>query len=115
MKKEEKIKNINEYKKRKQNRYRRRKIKKIIKPICIAAPIASIIILNLCGNAIVSNYKYKINSLKNDLRKEEIVLDGLKIKQLENSTYSNIEKNAKEKLNMSYPNENQKRYIDLNS
>ncbi|WMT81634.1 Cell division protein FtsL [Terrisporobacter mayombei] len=109
----ERVKNINEYKKRKKNRYRRRKIKRVVKPILCAFPVVSIIIINLCGNAIVSNYKYEINKLKKQLRKEEIVLDGLKMEQLENSSITNIEENAKEKLNMDYPNESQMRYIDL--
>ncbi|WWD84597.1 Cell division protein FtsL [Terrisporobacter glycolicus ATCC 14880 = DSM 1288] len=111
--KKERVKNINEYRKRKKNRYRKRKIKRVIKPILFAFPVVSIIIINLCGNAIVSNYKYEINTLKKQLRKEEIVLDGLKMDSLENSSITNIEKNAKEKLNMNYPNESQMRYIDL--
>ncbi|MCC3867375.1 hypothetical protein [Terrisporobacter mayombei] len=113
MNSKERVKNINEYKKRKKNRYRRRKIKRVVKPILCAFPVVSIIIINLCGNAIVSNYKYEINKLKKQLRKEEIVLDGLKMEQLENSSITNIEENAKEKLNMDYPNESQMRYIDL--
>lgn len=72
-----------------------------------------IIIINLCGNAIVSNYKYEINALKKQLRKEEIALDGLKMEQIKSSSITNIEENAKEKLNMDYPNESQMRYIDL--
>ena len=113
MNKKERVKNINEYKKRKKNRYRKRKIKRVVKPILFAFPVVSIIIINLCGNAIVSNYKYEINKMKKQLRKEEIVLDGLKMEQLENSSITNIEENAKEKLNMDYPNESQMRYIDL--
>lgn len=111
--KKERVKNINEYKRRKKNRYRKRKIKKVIKPILFAFPVVSIIIINLCGNAIISNYKYEINSLKKQLRKEEIALDQLKMEQLKNSSITNIEENAKEKLNMDYPNESQMRYIDL--
>lgn len=111
--KKERVKNINEYKKRKKNRYRKRKIKRVVKPILLAFPVLLIIIINLCGNAIVSNYKYEINTLKKQLRKEEIVLDGLKMEQIKNSSITNIEENAKEKLNMDYPNESQMRYIDL--
>ena len=50
-----------------------------------------------------------------ELRKEEIVLDEMKIKILNDSNVTNIEENAKEKLNMDYPKDNQIRYIDLNN
>lgn len=111
--KKKNVKNINEYKKRKENRYRKRKLKRMVKPILFAFPVVSIIIINLCGNAIVSSYKYEVNTLKKQLRKEEITLDGLKMEQLKNSSITNIEESAKEKLNMDYPNESQMRYIDL--
>ena len=94
MKNKARVKNINEYKKRKKNRYRKRKIKRLAKPILFSIPIFVIIIINLSGNAIMSNYKYEINTLKKEL---------------------NIEENAKEKLNMDYPKDNQIRYIDLNN
>ena len=110
----DRVKNINEYKKKKKNRYKKRKIKKIAKPILLALPIIAIIIINLCGNAIVSNYKYEINTLEKKLRKEEIKLDELKMEKLKNSSITNIEENAKEDLNMNYPNESQIRYIDIN-
>lgn len=113
MDKNERVKKINEYKKRKKNRYRKRKIKRILKPILFIFPVIAIIIINLCGNAIVSNYKYKINTLKKELRKEEIALDGLKMEQLKNSSITSIEENAREELDMDYPNQSQMRYIDL--
>ena len=108
------VKNMNEYKQRKKNRYKRRKIKRVTKLILLVFPIISIIIINLCGNAIVSNYKYEINTLEKKLRKEEIKLDELKMEQLKNSSITNIEENAKEELNMDYPNKSQMRYVDLN-
>ena len=113
--KKKRVKNINEYKKRKKNRYRKRKIKRLIKPILFSLSILVIIIINLCGNAIVSNYKYEINTLEQQLRKEEIALDQLKVETLQNKSITNIEENAKEKLNMDYPNESQIRYIDFNN
>ena len=106
MKNKERVKNINEYKKRKKNRYRKRKIKRLAKPILFSIPIFVIIIINLSGNAIMSNYKYEINTLKKELRKEEIALDEMKIKILNDSNVTNIEENAKEKLNMDYPKDN---------
>ena len=69
MKNKARVKNINEYKKRKKNRYRKRKIKRLAKPILFSIPIFVIIIINLSGNAIMSNYKYEINTLKKELRK----------------------------------------------
>ena len=115
MKNKARVKNINEYKKIKKNRYRKRKIKRLAKPILFSIPIFVIIIINLSGNAIMSNYKYEINTLKKELRKEEIALDEMKIKILNDSNVTNIEENAKEKLNMDYPKDNQIRYIDLNN
>ena len=111
----QRVKNINEYKKRKKNRYRKRKIKRLIKPILFSLSILVIILINLCGNAIVSNYKYEINTLEQQLRKEEIALDQLKVETLQNKSITNIEENAKEKLNMDYPSESQIRYIDFNN
>lgn len=114
MKKKENIRDINEYKKRKKNRNKKRLNKKI-KVILLSLLCLSIIIINLCGNAIVSNLKYKIDSKERELRKEEIILDQLKMYQLKNDSMTNIEKEAREKLNMNYPEENQIRHIDMES
>ncbi len=113
MKKKNKVENIREYKRRKKNRNRKRKIKKILRPILLIVPILVILIINLCGNAIVSNYKYEINNLKKSLRKEEIVLDGLKMEQLKYDNITNIEQSAKDELDMNYPTKSQIRYIDM--
>lgn len=112
MNKKQRVKNIDEYKKRKKNRYKKRKIKRIIKRILITFTIVAVIIINLCGNAVVTNYKYKLNALEKELRKEEIALDQLKMENLQNSSITNVEQKAKDKLNMDYPNKNQMRYID---
>ena len=112
MNKKQRVKNIDEYKKRKKNRYKKRKIKRIIKRILITFTIVAVIIINLCGNAVVTNYKYKLNALEKELRKEEIALDQLKMENLQNSSITNVEQKAKDKLNMEYPNKNQTRYID---
>lgn len=112
MNKKQRVKNIDEYKKRKKNRYKKRKIKRIIKRILITFSIVAVIIINLCGNAVVTNYKYKLNALEKELRKEEIALDQLKMENLQNSSITNVEQKAKDKLNMDYPNKNQMRYID---
>ena len=112
MNKKQRVKNIDEYKKRKKNRYKKRKIKRIIKRILITFTIVAVIIINLCGDAVVTNYKYKLNALEKELRKEEIALDQLKMENLQNSSITNVEQKAKDKLNMDYPNKNQTRYID---
>lgn len=112
MNKKQRVKNIDEYKKRKKNRYKKRKIKRIIKRILITFTIVAVIIINLCGNAVVTNYKYKLNALEKELRKEEIALDQVKMENLQNSSITNVEQKAKDKLNMDYPNKNQTRYID---
>ena len=112
MNKKQRVKNIDEYKKRKKNRYKKRKIKRIIKRILIKFAIVAVIIINLCGNAVVTNYKYKLNALEKELRKEEIALDQVKMENLQNSSITNVEQKAKDKLNMDYPNKNQMRYID---
>ena len=112
MNKKQRVKNIDEYKKRKKNRYKKRKIKRIIKRILITFTIVAVIIINICGNAVVTNYKYKLNALEKELRKEEIALDQVKMENLQNSSITNVEQKAKDKLNMDYPNKNQMRYID---
>ena len=112
MNKKQRVKNIDEYKKRKKNRYKKRKIKRIIKRILITFAIVAVIIINLCGNAVVTNYKYKLNALEKELRKEEIALDQVKMENLQNSSITNVEQKAKDKLDMDYPNKNQTRYID---
>ena len=114
MNKNERVKSINEYKKRKRNRHRKRKIKKILKPILLSLSILVIMITHLCGNAIVSEYKYEINNLKKELRKEEIELDILKMESLKYSSITNIEEDAREELGMNYPEESQIRYLDIN-
>ena len=97
MNKKQRVKNIDEYKKRKKNRYKKRKIKRIIKRILITFTIVAVIIINLCGNAVVTNYKYKLNALEKELRKEEIALDQLKMENLQNSSITNVEQKAKDK------------------
>ena len=83
MNKKQRVKNIDEYKKRKKNRYKKRKIKRIIKRILITFTIVAVIIINLCGNAVVTNYKYKLNALEKELRQEEIALDQVKMENLQ--------------------------------
>ena len=59
--------------------------------------------------------KRKIKRLAKPILFSIPILDEMKIKILNDSNVTNIEENAKEKLNMDYPKDNQIRYIDLNN
>lgn len=116
--KNDKVKNINEYKKEKKNKHKKRqgrKIKKVILRFGLFLVCLLIIIVNICGYSVVGNLKYDIYYLKKELRQEEIKLDGLKAKVDTNSSIREIEERAKEELNMDYPKENQIRYIEVDS
>lgn len=116
--KNEKVKNINEYKKEKKNKHKKRqgkKVKKIILRFGLFLVCFFIIIVNLCGYSVIGNLKYDIYYLKEELRDEEIKLEGLKANVDTKNSIIEIEKKAKEELNMDYPNENQIRYIEVES
>ncbi|HSQ88063.1 hypothetical protein [Romboutsia sp.] len=116
MKKNNKIKNINEYKKEKKNKHknkRRMKFKKRISIFLISISTLGFMIWNIGGYVIVSDLKYEIHYLKQELRKEEIRLGELKAKIDTSTTIQEIEKRAKEELNMDYPEKNQIRYIEV--
>ena len=117
MKKDNKIKDINEYKKRKKNKNKKRKRKfklKKFQVILIFACTTSIIIGNLCGYAKVSELKYDIYYLQKDLNSKQIIIEQLNAKIYSNTSIDEIEKIAKEKLNMDYPSESQIEYITVN-
>ena len=114
--KNNKVKNINEYKKDKRNKNKKRqgrKIKKVIFKFGLFLSCFLIIIANLCGYAIIGNLKYDIHYLKKELREEEIRLEELRAKVDTNTSIREIEKRAKEELNMDYPKKNQIRYIEV--
>ncbi|MEF9991666.1 MAG: hypothetical protein RRZ84_06270 [Romboutsia sp.] len=116
MKKNENIKDINEYKKAKKNKYRRRENKKTIKkPIMFLIFIGtlSILIGNIYGYSIVSDLKYDIHYLKNDLKKKEIALEQLQAEAITDKSVQEVEKKAKDELNMDYPKNNQIKYIEV--
>lgn len=114
MKKNNKIKDINEYKKLRKNKNKRGKkiIKKSVK-FFIFISIFGIIISNICGYAILSKLKYEIGDLESELRKKYIALEELKTSKDTQTSTQNIELEAKEKLDMDYPKENQIRYIEV--
>lgn len=115
MKKNNKIKDINEYKKNKKNKHKSRVKQKIKKHMIIAFAIVSclgIIIGNICGYVTVADMKYSIHYLKKDLRQEEITLEELKAKVDTETSIQEIENNAREELNMDYPKQGQIKYIN---
>ncbi|MEG1311054.1 MAG: hypothetical protein RR942_06730 [Romboutsia sp.] len=114
MKKNNKIKDMNEYKKTKQNKHKsKRKIKKSIFIIMIVVLSFTVMLGNICGYVIISDLKYDIHYLKKDLREIEIEKGELKAKVDTNTSIQEIEKKAKEQLNMDYPKKNQIKYIDV--
>ncbi|MGL5329759.1 MAG: hypothetical protein ACRDD7_10845 [Peptostreptococcaceae bacterium] len=114
--KKNKIRDINEYKKNKKNKHKKGKKKKPIKKSKVLLTyivIASVMILNLCGYAKISELKYDIHYLKKDLRSKEVVIEQLNAEVYSNTSIEEIEKQAKEKLNMDYPKDSQIEYITL--
>lgn len=116
MKKNNKIEDINEYKKKKRNKNKNRKKRIAFKKsrvILVFICAAGTVIGNLCGYAIVSQLKYDIYYLKKDLRAKEIVIEQLNSRIYSNYSIEEIEKMAKEKINMDYPKESQIEYITV--
>lgn len=116
MKKNNKIKDINEYKKNKKNKYKSKykfKIKKIIFASTFVVLVLLVILGNIYGYAVISELKYDIHYLKKELRQVEISRDELKTEVDTNTSIQEIEKKAKEQLNMDYPKKDQIKYIDV--
>ncbi len=96
MKKNNKIEDINEYKKKKKNKNKNRKKRIAFKKSRVTIGficVASAVIGNLCGYSIVSQLKYDIYYLKKDLRAKEIVIE-----QLNSRIYSNYSMRLKKWL-----------------
>lgn len=120
MNKNSKVKDMNEYKNKKKNKYKkkpRKKIKKVIKKNILiftgAIGVLSIFIVNICGYAIISELKYEIGDLKKEKRKAEIRLEEARADFDTKTSIHEIEKRAREELNMDYPKKNQVRYIHV--
>ena len=112
----DKVQNINEYKKDKANKHKQRqgkRLKKIALRFAMFLICFCVIVVNICGYAVVGNLKYDIYYLKKDLKEEEIRLEELKAKVGTNTSIREIEERAKEELNMDYPKKNQIRYIEV--
>ena len=118
MNKNNRVRNINEYKKEKKNKHKKKQVKKIKKSIIRFALFLFcflIIIVNICGHSIIGNLKYDIYYLRKELREEEIRLNELKANIDTNTSIREIEIRVKEKLNMDYPKQHQIRYIEIES
>lgn len=116
MKKNHKIKDINEYKKKKKNKHKKKVKSSFIKKCTVllfGVCALFIVVLNICGNAVMSNLKYEIGSLEKELKKEEIRLEQIKASVDFNTSIQEIETRAKEELNMDYPKNSQIRYISV--
>ncbi|MBS5786579.1 MAG: hypothetical protein KIC98_01615 [Clostridioides difficile] len=116
MNRSSKVRDIDEYKSKNKNNYKKRKgnkpRRKLPKFLIFVASFV-IIILNLCGYAKISEMKYDIHYLEQDLRKKEITLDELETEHKKDKSITEVENNAKETLNMDYPKKEQIEYINL--
>lgn len=114
LEKNNKIKDIHEYKKRNKNNYKNRgKKKNKVIILFLSMSVLGICIGSIYGYSIVSQLKYDINYLKKDLNTKEILLEQLKVEVDNNTSIQEIEKKAKEDLNMDYPKEGQIEYIKI--
>lgn len=114
MEKNNKIKDIREYKKEKKNTYksRRRKSKKFIF-FFVAIAILGVCVGNIYGYSVVSQLKYDIYYLKKDLNKKEILLNQLQVENNNSTSINEIENKVREELNMDYPEDEQIEYINI--
>lgn len=118
MKKNNEIQDINEYRRTNKNNYKNRKGKKLKKKILVffsSIVLLGVMIVNICGYSIISQMKYDIYYLKKELRDKQISLEGLKSEIGTNTSIKEIEKKAKEKLNMDYPKKDQIEYIEVDN
>lgn len=114
MEKNNKIKDIREYKKENKNNYkkRRRKNKKFIF-FFAAITILGVCVGNIYGYSVVSQLKYDIYYLKKDLNKKEILLNQLQVENNNSTSINEIENKVREELNMDYPKDEQIEYIRI--
>lgn len=105
------IKHFKEYKRKKKNRNKRG----IVKRILITLFIFIVVIGNLSIHQESSELKYKIYYLQEDLQKKQAKLEDLSLERENNTNLKAIEKKAIEKLDMQYPKDSQKVYIDIHN
>ncbi len=112
------VSDINEYKKKKKNNNIKRKRKKFLKKflrVFLFVFIFGMIIGNISGQALISKLNYEVYYLKKDLREREIRLDELKEDVYTDASLKEIEKKAREELQMDYPKKEQIRYIQVDN
>ncbi|WP_099187925.1 cell division protein FtsL [Tepidibacter mesophilus] len=108
LKKKSQLNNINKFK----NKKSKNKRKNLISVVFVAI-ILSIVITFMYRYSIISNLRYDIHSLDTELKNKKNEKKQLDLKLDELSRSGFIEKEAKEKLNMNYPNEEQTVYINI--
>lgn len=116
MKRKNKIKDINEYRGKKKNIYKRR-IKKEFK-IGFVKVVAGLSIFCAVFGCMyvyseVAKLKYEIGDLESELHKKTIEKENLQVDVNLLSRSRDIEKKASEELGMDYPKKNQIKYIEV--
>lgn len=114
MEKNNKIKDIREYKKENKNKNKRRRCtnKKLVF-FFTAILMLGVCICNIYGYSVVSELKYDIHYLNKDLNKKEILLNQLEVENNNSTSIDEIENKVKEELNMDYPKDEQVEYIKI--
>lgn len=116
MKRKNKIKDINEYRAKKKNIYKRRikkNIKKIVLKISIGLSIFCMIFGCMYSYSEVAKLKYKIGELEGELHNKTIEKENLQVDVNLLMRSKDIEKRANEELGMDYPKKNQIKYIEV--
>ena len=116
MKRKNKKKDKNEYRKNKKNNYKRIVLKKLLKCTFKISCISFVFITILgCmyGYSEVSKLKYEIGELESKLHKKTIERDNIQVEVDLLTKSKDIEKKANEELGMDYPKENQIKYIEV--
>lgn len=113
MEKNNKIRDIHEYKKEKKNKYKRRGKNKKLIFFFSAILMLGVCVSNIYGYSKVSELKYDIYYLKKDLNKKEILLNQLEVENNNSTSIDEIENKVREELNMDYPKDEQIEYIKI--
>ncbi len=104
MKRNKKVIKLKSYKRNKKNINK----KKIIFPIFILI----MALVNLSGNAILSNLNYEVLKLEETLNEENIKLDQIKANSYKKQSVDSIKQTAEEELGMDYLTDDSVVYIN---
>jgi len=107
-KKKSQLNNIDKLKKK-----RAKNKRKVLVYIVFVAIVLSIVITFMYRYSVISNLKYDIHSLDTELKNKKNEKKQLNFNLDELSRSGFIEKDAKERLNMNYPTEEQTVYINI--